>query len=53
MGVALPDWGAAIGTQVNSFMGWSAIMGPTQFVIGIAIGAIAISLFLSVFLRGR
>lgn len=53
MGVTLPDWSSAIGSQVNTFMAWGAIAGPTQFVISIAVGAIAISLFLSVFLRGR
>ena len=53
MGVTLPDWSSAIGSQVNSFLGWGAISGPTQFVIGLSVGAIALTLFISVFLRGR
>lgn len=50
--VTLPDWGSAIGSQTNGFLGWSAISGPVQFVIGIAMGSIGISLLMRIFLRG-
>jgi hypothetical protein len=47
------DWGTPISSQINAFLAWSAVAGPVQTIVGVSVGAILISMFLAVWLRGR
>ncbi len=49
--MTLPDWSPGILDQVQAFLEWSAVANTVQVLVGVAIGAILLSLFLKVFLR--
>ncbi len=49
--MTLPDWGPGILDQVQAFLEWDAVSTTVQVLVGVAIGAVLLTLFLKVFLR--
>ncbi len=49
--LTLPDWSSSINTQLNAFLGWSTVSGLVAAVIGVAVGAVVLSMFMKVFLK--
>lgn len=50
--MTLPDWSSGIMDQVTAFLAWDAVSNTVQVLVGVAIGAVLLSLFMRVFMRG-